>query len=267
MLRDQVFNHPMSLIAGCAIWVPIGIWVLALVQWAIQGDVDVLSALAGILVGLGLGGTALLAKEPYMAPLILIAVLVTMAAFPVVRSSLNKRALDQIDVDAIERAYEVLGQRPGNGPAIFKLARTIYNKGMAGHAVALAEVAIQQMPESIFPEENKILKTWRHYRASQGPATPLNCLDCGTPNEPGLTHCRRCGAPFLLRHARGAWVGKSLARKFVAAWVMIMVALVGIPFAAGALPPAASIPVIIGLMVLAILVLAATFRTGGEAAR
>jgi len=267
VLRDQIFNHPLSLIAGCAIWIPIGIWVLALVQWAVQGDVDVLSALAGILVGIGLGGTALLAREPYMAPLILIAVIITMAAFPMVRSSLNKRALDQIDVEAIERAYEVLGQRPGNAPAIFKLARTIYNKGMAGHAVALAEVAIQQMPEAIFPEENKILKTWRHYGAAKGPALPLNCLECGVPNNPGTTHCQRCGGPFLLQHARGAWVGKSLARKFVAAWVTIMVALVGIPFAAGALPAAASIPVIIGLMVLAILVLAATFRGGGGSTR
>lgn len=266
MLRDQLFNNPGSLIAGCAIWIPIGIWVLALVQWAIQGDVDVISALAGIAVGIGLGGTALLARDPYMAPLILVAVLVTMAAFPVVRSSLNKRALAQIDVDAIERAYEVLGQRPGNAAAKFKLAKTIYNKGMPTYALALAEDSLQQMPEAMFAEEHRIVKGWRHYRRTTPPES-LSCLECGVVCQPGFTHCQRCGAKFLLDHARGAWVGKGLARKFVAAWVAIIVALVGIPFVAGTFPPGAAIPVIIGLMAMAIVVLVITFRSSREPSR
>ncbi len=259
MLRDQIFNHPGSFVAGCAIWVPIAIWVVALVQWAVQGDVDVLSALAGIAIGMGLGMTALLAKEPYMAPLILTAVIITMVAFPVVRSSLNKRALDQIDIEGIERAYEMLKQTRNNATAVFKLARTIYNKGLAAHSLALAENAIQQMPEATFPEEHRILKSWRHYRMPPGQGA-LNCLECGILNQPGLIHCQKCGAPFLLDHARGAWIGRGMARKFIAAWIGIMVALVGIPFAAGSLPAGASIPVIVGLMVLAILVIATTFR-------
>lgn len=267
MLRDHIFSNPLSLAAGLAIWVPIGIWVVALVQWAVQGDVDVLSAIAGIAAGIGLGGTALLARDPYMAPLILVAVVVTMIAFPVVRSSLNRRALNQIDVEAIERAYEMLAQTPGNASAKFKLAKTIYNKGMPAHALALAEDAIQNMPAALFQEENNILKKWRYYRIAPEQNVPLACLECGVKNHPGLTHCQRCGAPFLLDHARGAWVGKGLARKFVAAWVAIIVALVGIPFVAGSLPAGAAIPVIIGLMALAIFVLAATFRSSGAPAR
>lgn len=263
MLRDQIFNNPVSLIAGCAIWVPIAIWVLALLQWAVQGDIDFLSALAGIAVGIGLGGTALLAREPYMAPLILVGVLVTMAAFPVVRSSLNKRALAQIDVEAIEKAYELLAQKPGNAATKFKLAKTIYNKGMPAHALALAEDAIQQLPEAMFAEEHRIVKRWRHYRVPPGQGT-LNCLTCSIVCPPGLTHCQRCGAPFLLDHARGAWIGKGLARRFVAAWIAIMVALVGIPFVAGSFPPGAAIPVIIGFMAMAIVVLVVTFRPSKE---
>lgn len=260
MLRDHLFENTGSFIAGCAVWVPIGIWVLGLIQWAIQGDIDFLSALAGICVGIGLGATALLSKEPYMAPLILVAVVITMLAFPAVRSSLNKRALAQIDVEAIDRAYEALSMRPGNAAAKFKLAKAVYGKGMPAHAIALAEDAIQQMPEAIFPEEHRILKNWRHYRVPAGQGD-LSCLECNYMCTTGQTHCQRCGAPFLLEHAKGAWVGKGLARKFIAAWVSIVVAIVGIPYVAGAFPPMASIPVILGLCTMAIVVLVVTFRT------
>ncbi|HJP83626.1 MAG TPA: hypothetical protein VJ835_08990 [Fimbriimonadaceae bacterium] len=262
MLRDQIFNHPGSLVAGCAIWIPIGIWVLALVQWAIQGDVDVLSAFVGCLIGIGLGLLALTSREPYMAPFILTAVVLTMLVFPAVRSSLNRRALDSIDAEAIERAYEALEQRPTNAPAKFKLAKVIYNKGLAGHALALAESAITQMPEATFPEENRILKSWRHYGSGSGTTGPLSCLSCGVANGPGLTHCRSCGARFLLDHARGAWIGKGLAKKLIFAWGAIMVALVGIPWAVGSLPPVGSVPVIVGLMVMAVVMVVLTFRSG-----
>ena len=252
--------------AGCLIWVPIGIWVLALVQWAVQGDIDVLSAFAGILVGVGLGMTALLAKEPFMAPLIFTAVVITLIAFPFVRGALNRRALAQVDVDAIERAYEILGQKPGNAAAKFKLDKLIYSEGMPGHALSIAEDAIQQMPESVFVEEHRILKSWRHYRMQPGQLQPLSCLQCSHPNAPGLIFCEKCGSKFLLDHARGAWVGPVLARKLVAAWVGIIVGLVGIPFAAATLPPAAALVVIVALMGLSIAVLVLAFRNTGATA-
>lgn len=264
MLRDQLLNNPMVMLAGCVVWVPIAVWVVSLIHWAIQGDVDVISALVGICVGLALGLTAITAKEPYMPPLILAGVLVTSIAFPVVRTTLNKRALDQIDIEAIEKAYEQLRLQPTNAAAKFKLAKTIYNKGMPAHALALAEDAIQGMPEAIFPEENRILKSWRHYRIAPNQKGPLACVDCGVYNQPGMTHCQRCRAPFLLDNARGSWVGRSLARKFIAAWVSIMVALVGIPYVTGAFPAAISIPLIIVLMGLAILVIVITFRPGAK---
>lgn len=46
-----------------------------------------------------------------------------------------------------------------------------------------------------------------------------------------------------------------------------MVALVGIPFVAGSFPPGAAIPVIIGLMAVAIVVLVLTFRPSKEPSR
>lgn len=266
MLRDQLFNNPGSLLASGVVWILLSFWILGLFQWAVQGDIDFLSALAGICVGIGLGIAAMLAREPYIPPLILIAVTLTMCAFPIVRSSLHKRALAQIDVDAIERAYETLAYKPGNAPVKFKLAKTIYHKGLPAHALALAEEAIQQMPEALFPEEHRILKGWRHYRTPPGQGA-ISCLDCGSLCQPGYTHCLHCGAPFLLDHARGAWIGKGLARKFVLAWIAIMVALVGIPLVAGTLPAAAAIAVIIGLMAMAILVLATTFRSTREPLR
>ncbi len=254
-------EHPISLMAGLAIWLPLGIWIIAMMQWAISGDIDVLTAIAGIAVAIGLGGTALLSKQPYMAPLIFGAVIVTMIVFPIAWRGLNKRELEQIDIDAIEKAYELLAMQPGNASAKFKLARMIYKRGMPGHALVLAEEAIQQMPQSFFPEETRIVKSWRHYRTRPELMNPLACLDCGHANRPGLTHCEACGARFLLLHAQGKWLGKGLARKFIIAWSCLIIALVGIPFAAGSLPPGASIPVIVGLMVLSVLMVAFTFRS------
>lgn len=252
--------------AGCFVWIPIAIWVIALVQWAVQGDIDVLSAFGGILLGIGLGMTALLAREPFMAPLILVAVIGTMIVFPFMRSALNKKALDRIDYEAVERAYELLRERPDNAAAKFKLAKTIYNKGMPGHALKLAEDALQQMPASAFMEEHRIVKSWRRYKMTSNQLAPLNCFHCGHANQAGLVHCERCGQPFLLDHARGAWVGPTMVRKFIAAWVGMIVALVGIPFAASALPPAISIVVIAGLIALAVVMAFAAFKPKGAAA-
>ena len=264
MLREQLFEHPLSVIAGCAIWIPVGIWVVSLLSWAVQADIDFLTAFAGILVTIGVGMTAMISRDPLMAPLTLGGMVATLIVAPIARGSFNRRALDKIDLESIRRAYEALERSKSNAPAKFKLARTIYNKGLAAHALAIAEDAINGMPESTYYEEHRILKTWRYYRIPPGQDKSLNCLECGESNEPGLTHCQNCGARFLLDHARGAWLGKGLAKKFIAAWIAIVVALVGIPFALQSLPSAVAAGVIVSLMLLAGFVLFMTFRPGGK---
>jgi hypothetical protein len=258
LLRERIFDHPESLIASFLVWVPIAIWIYACIGWMIQTDVDVISGLAGVTLAIGIGLVAMIARDPRVPPLILIAEVVTLAAFPIVRAVLNRHALNAVDAEAIERAYEALSERPGNPGLTFRLAKAVYNRGLVAHAIALAETALQQMPRNLFEEEHGILRGWKRTKQAAEPPRPLPCLDCSTPNEPGLIHCKRCGSPFLLDYARGKWVGRSLARKLVAAWAALMVAIVGIPWASMSLPPAIAlvatallIAVAVGLLVIA----------------
>ncbi len=265
MLRDHLFANPWSFVAGCAIWIPVGIWIVSLIHWMVQADVDALTGFTGILVAAGLGMTGMISRNPIIAPATFFGMVGTLIAFPIARGAFQRRQLDKIDIEAIERAYELLDRQPGNAAAKFKLAKTVYNKGMVAYALTLAEDAIQSMPESVFFEEHRILNSWRNYRIPAGQRTVLDCLKCGKPNQPGFTHCQRCGAPFLLDHARGSWIGTTLAKKFVAAWIGIMVALIGIPLASTSLNPSLAIFVIVALMLAAGGVVFAAFRSGGSA--
>jgi hypothetical protein len=261
LLRERIFEHPEALLASCLVWVPIAIWIYALISWMIQGDIDFISGLVGVTLGLGVGLVAMIAPDVRVAPLIFVACMITLIAAPLVRMMLSRRELNSIDIDAIERAYEALAEKPMNPGLRMRLAKTLYNRGMVAHAIALADDALQHLPKATFEEEHRMVAGWKRTKQAAEPAEAIACMDCGTLNEPGLTHCKKCGARFLLEYARGRWVGRGLARKFIAGWAALMVGIVVVPWLSMALPPAAAIPAIVVLVAVVITLLVLAFRT------
>jgi hypothetical protein len=225
----------------------------------IQGDLDALTGIVGIGVGLGLGVTAVRPPIPILAPISVCLVLMAVVMYPLLSTFVSHRELKNLDVEQVARAYRLLGQRPNNPLAQAKLAESVYRLGMAGHAVAIAEDALKKVSERAAFEEYRQLRRWKSAGIPADTMKPISCVECHTPCPPGWTHCRTCGAQFLLDRARGRLLPTGSARKLVAGWIVVALVTVGGPIVPS-LPRDIGIVLAIGLLVASVGVLAIAFR-------
>lgn len=231
-------DSPGSIMAllGCLAWVPIAIWVYALVSWSIMGEIDALLGILGAFMGLVVGVAIMLQPNEDLTPYLVLTVFSMVALFPSLRSYHHRRELAQIDIDAMADAYEQLSLRPGNLGSTMRIARVAQQRGWVAHAVAIAEPALAQFPKAIVADELREVNAWRH-QVQPHHQHNLTCLECAAPNPPGQLWCMKCGTAVLLGHARGAWLGTRTARRLLAAWLAGVASLIGIPAAATTLPP------------------------------
>ncbi len=262
---DRLINNSAAIV-GCLAWIPLAVWIMACVHWSIGGDIDVITGVLGIFMAVGLGYEAINPPVPQMAPLTVIAVLVTVFMFPFVRNAMDKRELRGIDIEALEKAYQSLGLRPDNIIAQFKIAKILFDLGVCGHALRIAESLAPQMPQRFFTEELRTLKKWQLLQIDARFFSAISCSECHAPNDPGNIFCRSCGAPFLLEFAKGRVVGNRLGKKLITTWISLVAMLIGIPLAR-LLPTALSIVAVLTMMVCAIGLVFLAFRdtTGGVA--
>lgn len=251
---------------GCTVWIPLLLWISALVQWMIGNEIEIVSGVLGIAAGIALGMITLSPPIPAAQPLAYLAVWGTLALFPFVRAGMNQRELKAVDLHALEKAYTVLGQRPRETFARFRLAQAAWALGMTGHAIRIAEGCLPEMDPKVFREEHMILRRWHREAPPAEMFVDYACLDCGGACPAGKTHCPTCGAPFLLDRQRGKGLRKGTGRKLVAAWVAGACALAGIPWAL-TLSPASAIGAIVAILGIAFLVVFLAFiRPQGQAA-
>ncbi len=258
-LRDIVLEHPQWMAIACVAWIAIAIWIVSLIGWMIQGDVDVLFGVLGIGVALILGYFSFVPPIETLRPFMAVAVIVTVIVFPMLRQSLNQRALAAIDVEAVENAYEILRQKPDNHMMRFKIGRLLVERGHIGPGLAIAGEALKGMPENLFTEEHRMFGRWRRQNPQANPNETLICVNCGHQNPGGALECERCGQPHILDVMRGRWVGRQFAKKLLTGWIVGVIALAGIPLAS-LLPPIPAIIAIICLMAGVIVVLWLVFR-------
>ncbi len=224
-----------------------------------MGEIDLISGVFGIWAVIGLGYITFKPPRPELSPLAFGLVVVSLISYPFIRSAMERRELRSIDVESVQKAYESLSLRPNNPLAKFKLARLIYGMGFPGHAVTIAEDALAYLPEHMFLEEHKLLKRWKPLVTKPDSYRPIPCVECGTPNAPGLIHCQSCGAPFLLDRLKGKFLPSALGRRLVAAWVAMVFGLLGIP-AATTLAPMLGLAVISVLIGAVVVTLFLAFR-------
>lgn len=220
----------MNLIFGALIWLPLAIWILSLVQWTIQGEVDGLTGFLGIATAALMGYFCFTPPHPILPPVLFGVAVVAVLFYPLIRSQMDRRAMIAIDIGQIERAYEQIRERPDNVGARLKLARLLYPRGLGGHCIAIAEQAVAGMPRDMFEEEFRQIDNWKSQLGNPTRFRSVPCLECGIPNEPGNIYCKKCKAPYLLHHAKGKFLGPNLARRAVAVLGVIVMLLVGIPW-------------------------------------
>ncbi len=263
LLRERLFSEPMSFMFGCLIWIPLAIWIISLMRWMISGEVDLILGLAGMGMAVLLGYIAINPPAPQVSIMAFIAVVGTIIMFPFVSSAMNKRSLKAMDVEDVERAYYALKLRPDNVAAKFKIARMLYDMGYPGHALRIAENCIAAMPQAFFFEEHRLIMRWRNTPTSPRAFDPLPCLDCRHSNPPGDVNCAACGAPFLLDRLKGKVLPSALGKRLMAAWIVMVAALAGLPLIASLGGLFAVLGIFI-LLVITVTVLIVAFRTPDE---
>jgi hypothetical protein len=260
--------HPLAFAAGCLVWLPVGVWVVALLQWTIQGDIDFISGLIGTLIGITLGLFTMMPPDPTLAPLFFSVAVATVMLFPVLQRGYNRRALHQIDIDQLARAYELVGGNAGNVGARLKIAQIVYHKGLVGHAVGIGDKCLEGVPKKVFWNEIRMVNGWRYSMTANEERRAIACPDCGYSNLPGDVYCGRCNGPYLLRHLRSGSIGNAGFRRLVAGWLITVLFIAGVPAAARLLPPNLALLTVAGFMVVAILILfaaaSASLRRGSS---
>lgn len=256
-----MIDSPGSLLSlvGCAVWIPIAIWVYSLVSWSIMGDIEAWMGLLGAFLGIVVGVAIMLQPNEQLTPLLIGVVFSMVVAFPALRTLKTRREFAQIDLESMEDAYEQLSLRPGNLGAAMRIARISYRRGWIGHAVAIAEPALAPFPKDLVGDDLRELRSWKAQMGSDAPPT-LTCLECGYRSAPGQLWCESCRAPVLLTHARSSWLGTRTARRWLAAWLAGVASLVGIPMAASLLTGPAATVLVIMFLALSTAVLWRAFR-------
>lgn len=274
-LREVVVDHPGFLGLAMLAWVGVIIWVVALIDWMIQGEVEPLVGFPGIAAAVALGyfsfnppvgadpngSYAMLVRSLFAA-----STLVTIVIFPFARRALNRRALAAIDVEAMEDVCERLREKPENDLLRFKLAKLLYERGQIETALAVGRSALEKLPENLFTEEHRQFGRWRRLNNEAPTDRSIPCVECGWANPPSQVFCEKCGASYLVDLARGRIVGKTYGRRLIAAWVASILALFGIALA-GSLPPGPAIIVVLGLMAVAGMMLYVAFHPSGGGER
>jgi len=259
-------NVPPIPLVGCIAWIPLAVWIVATVHWMIGGEIDVMTGFGSIFVAVGLGYEAMNPPVPQMAPMTVVAVTLTVIMFPFVRAAMNKRALRQIDIEELEKAYAALHGRPDNVLAKIQIAKILFGLGVCGHAMRVVENLMPHMPARFFTEEIRMLKRWHMMGLEAHYFQPITCVECQTSNQAGDVYCRQCGSPYLLDFVKGKVVGTRLGKKLMAAWISMIAVLIGIP-AASALPPVPGVLAVLSVLTLASGMVYLAFRdpTGGVA--
>lgn len=254
-----------SILWAIATFIPLVVWLMTTVHWMFMGEVDVLTGFVAIVAGFAMGVMALTPPVPILSPIFCGVVWLTVLFFPIVRSAWDKRALASIDLDSLDKAYVGLQTKPDNVGLKIKIAKLLYSRGLTGHAIVLAEEALKGMPEQIFHEELKMISQWRLSAGDPQTVRSLPCLECGNLNTPGRLHCQKCGAPFLLHHAKGKWMGPNLARRVIAIWTAGIAMLAGVPMALTYLVAWQAVIALVALAAASFAIVVRAFHSGKEA--
>jgi membrane protein implicated in regulation of membrane protease activity len=225
---DEVFSP--QFLMGCLIWIPVGIWVVCLINWMIMGDVDPVTGILGVTLGLCLGSLALLNENRMLTPFIFAAVISIMILFPVVRGSYNRSELAKIDIETIERAYETLDEKPGHFSALFRMCGGLHARGLSANAEAIGRKAIEGLRKELVREEIRLINIWASAARRQTLPARTLCPRCGRVNQLEAIYCEGCSGPYLLWAAKNRWIHAGLVKKVVSIWTAGVALLVGIPW-------------------------------------
>lgn len=254
---ERASAHPVELILALVIWLPIIVWSILLIHWMVSGDISAETGVGAICIAVTLGYFTVNPPHPSFGIISGIALLLTGVFAPLVRARANKRLNRQLDMERLAKAYEAFGNNPDNLGPQFSLAEILVEFGLTGHAIPLADDVVARMPKRMISSENLQIRNWK-MRPESNQTQPIRCPNCKATHAPGAANCRSCGSRIYLETLRRGNFGKDLNPIF-AAWLLLVVVAMGIPFVAMGLPRSVALPIIVLLVCLGIFVGIRTF--------
>lgn len=240
----------LSIAVGCMVWVPIAAWTVCMIQWMIGDEVDVITGILCIAVGLVLGAYTMMSKDPVTRPYFVLAALSMLVLFPWVRSLLEKRSLANLEVEMLERAYENLGMHPTHLGAKLRIARALYARGLYRQAITLAEKSLENTPKRLAEEEFRMVREWRRDSPDFAPLKWMSCQSCHCNNAPTDFFCGHCARPLWISVAKHGAFSPETANTLLLIWIGGVFGLIGIPMAAAYVPAQLKAPVVVGILIV-----------------
>lgn len=223
---------------GTLAMIPIaGLAAVWLVQRMVQGDLNVLAGFFGLFSLVGLFAIAVFVPDNKMLLPVIVLLVSAMVYFPFAETQLEKQELIGVDTSRIDKAHRELSVRPDNVSARFELARALYDRGLPGHAIALAENTLAGLStqqdamgnpsmRDKFQSEEYMVKQWRRTNRDPKAFEPVKCRACNTMNPPGTLQCERCKGPYLLELARMRDGSRGITTKVLVGFLLTMSVLV-----------------------------------------
>ncbi len=205
----------------------------------VTGDLSFFPGLATFACLILLFAVAVLVPGQKMAIPVIVVVVMAMVFYPFAETQIEKMELERIDYSRIDRAHRELSVRPNNVAARFELASALYDRGMAGTAIVLAEDAINglsteqdlmsmQSLRDKFRTEEYMLKKWKR---ESGIGTevfqPISCPKCQFANPVGTLECQHCHCAYILELARSRDTNKPMIGKLILGFGLTTLLLVG----------------------------------------
>lgn len=259
------------LLITIGVMIPVAVWILAVVHWMIDAVIEPILGLVAIVVALALAALVIWGPIPALQGPIIIAILTTIAVAPFANSQLAKFDFQEVVEDEFARAHAAYITNPDNAAARFEIARMLFEYGLKGHAISIAEQAANSIPNEkdpvsnqslrdLFGNEIRRLQSWKRDTTSPKEFEPLSCPRCKCKNPLTAIACIKCGGPYLLDLARQKTVLSKLIAKLVVAWIVVAIVLTIVPLVAWNMGSNTATALIIGLLVATGFVLTYLFK-------
>ncbi len=241
LCENQIVDSVERFLVGIGISLPAALWVICMVRWMIDGELSPTVGVLGIGLAFGLISLTVWAPYPWVAGLIFVVMLSSLATFSFARSMLDQREMKEIDLRQFENAYRSYGERPDNIAAHLGIAKAAHGCGLLSQAIAIAQNALNALGTEIdpvknasmrdlFKKEDQDLKEWIRESHGKSVLHSVKCPRCQHVNPPHSIACVSCSAPYLLDLARNANVKSRAIARICVAWMvtatMIIVAAV-----------------------------------------
>lgn len=218
-----------EMVSAFILLIPVGIWVVLIISWMIDGTIDGLSGAIGLGTMFVALGAAFYLQNATLNIGLAVLMGITVLSMPFIRSGYAKKQSDDLEVEQMQRAYQQLGPNRDNFGARWRIATTLYNNGYPGPALALATQTLDMVPASGFQDERATLKRWKQSVSSTELEQPLTCLACKAQNPAGELYCTKCGSPIMLLVVQTKLEQSGQFQKFAAIWLSALLLLVVIP--------------------------------------